>query len=420
MTAGAIDITPTAPVPLAGYGGRTEPFVDVAQPLEAGAIVLRQGDLLVAVVTLDSLYTCEALRDAILAACPELDEARLWLGASHTHFAPGLDESKPLVGAVDPAYKALVFERVAGLLRRLIDEEPFTAQRWWHVGEARQAINRRRRGWDVSRRGIARGTILAPNEEGPREDRLRAARFVDEAGETRAILWTATCHPVSSPGRLRVNSDFPGWTRRRLRLEYRPDLPVLFLQGLTGDIRPRTIRPWRHVLKRQIGLHGRVNLLLNRSIFGGFGDRAFMAWAKGFADALIVALKEGELLRPALRAEALSLPIGAVVEGSASTDRLLLRSLHLSDDLVFVALSAEAVVAYGAHVERAFAPARAVPIGYTDHVFGYLPTEAMLEEGGYEAQGFVRWFEMDGGIRPGAEAATRDALQALAARSSGR
>jgi len=32
------------------------------------------------------------------------------------------------------------------------------------------------------------------------------------------------------------------------------------------------------------------------------------------------------------------------------------------------------------------------PVGYTDDVFGYLPTEIMIQQGGYETDGFLKYF----------------------------
>jgi hypothetical protein len=44
-----------------------------------------------------------------------------------------------------------------------------------------------------------------------------------------------------------------------------------------------------------------------------------------------------------------------------------------------------------------------MPIGYTGSTFGYLPTEAMLSEGGYEAGGFLPLFNLSGSFEASAE-----------------
>jgi len=258
--------------------------------------------------------------------------------------------------------------------------------------------------------------ILAPNSEGPCDHRLQSVSFRDQSGGLKAVLWSMACHPVGTPGSLRVSSDYPGWVRRHLRFEHSSDLTVVFLQGFTGNIRPDVTRPWHHVLRPRLGLYSRVNLLFNRRIFGGFRDPSFATWAHSLAQRVSESLKGGEPLSPQLAADLVAIPMSDLVRGQATTDQLLVRALYLSADLVFVALSAEPVVEYRAHVERAFAPAQVVPIGYTDHVFGYLPTASMLAEGGYEAEGFVKWLGMDGGLRPEAEANVCEGLERLAAR----
>lgn len=415
IAAGSTDITPTRPVCLAGIAGRTEPFVDVAQPLEASAIVIRQGAVVAVVVSVEALHLSDALMRFLLERCPELDERTLWLAATHTHFAPALDESKPALGRVDEDHRQLVFQRIAALVLALLAERPVAVTMARHEGTAAHAINRRKRGWSLSRAGLSRGTVIAPNERGPRDDRIHAVSFVDDSGAVRAVLWSMACHPVCSPDRLRVSSDYPGWVRRHLRRAYTPDLPVVFLQGFAGNLRPRAIRPRTDVLRRSVGPHAKLNILLNGATFGGFDENAWTRWAHSLAVRVADALSSGTALTPRLAIRLVEMPISELADGPASTETVHLRALHLSEDLVFVAISAEPVVEYRLHVERAFAPARTVPVGYTDHVFGYLPTARMLEQGGYEVGQFRQWFEMEGAFTPLVETRIREGLAALAA-----
>jgi hypothetical protein len=61
-----------------------------------------------------------------------------------------------------------------------------------------------------------------------------------------------------------------------------------------------------------------------------------------------------------------------------------------------VCISAEVCWEWAELVQRAFPGKTIWPVGYIDRVFGYLPTQAMLPEGGYEITGFQRSFGITG------------------------
>src|SRR5438093_2808046 len=58
-----------------------------------------------------------------------LGDASFLFAASHTHFAPAVDPSKPLLGRAQPAYVNWVAERGAALLRRLAAAQPMPGGR---------------------------------------------------------------------------------------------------------------------------------------------------------------------------------------------------------------------------------------------------------------------------------------------------
>ena len=77
-----------------------------------------------------------------------------------------------------------------------------------------------------------------------------------------------------------------------------------------------------------------------------------------------------------------------------------------------VAVSAEPVTAYGTVLRRMF-PGAVLPVGYSDSVFGYLPTATMLGQRGYEDSGFMRPFGLAGQFRPELERVVLDAWERL-------
>src|SRR5260370_14846342 len=61
--------------------------------------------------------------------------------------------------------------------------------------------------------------------------------FAKPSGMAGAIIWNYACHPTDFPEFLQVSPEFPGIVRSRLRSEF-GDIPILFLQGFAGDVRP--------------------------------------------------------------------------------------------------------------------------------------------------------------------------------------
>ena len=54
------------------------------------------------------------------------------------------------------------------------------------------------------------------------------------------MLWNFACHPVMYHSPMNVSAHFPGDVRKELR-EILSDIPVVFLQGFSGDIRPNNV-----------------------------------------------------------------------------------------------------------------------------------------------------------------------------------
>ncbi|HEV2749286.1 MAG TPA: hypothetical protein VGV12_02055 [Gemmatimonadales bacterium] len=413
LAAGSISITPDRPLPLAGFTDRLEESTAVADPLELNALLLRRPTATLAILTADLLFVTQDLKHRIAARVrPDLvlDDASFLLAASHTHFAPAVDPSKPLLGPVDPAYVDLVVERGAALLRRLADAntgqgEPRIEYR---SGIAAHAINRRRMGWRLSPRAPhlpRRAALRAPDPMGPRDETIHVVTPLDPGGRPRAVLWSYACHPVSFAEPQHVSADYPGVVRRALRAAIGggggSDLPVLFLQGCAGDIRPRE-------LGRPRALGRRLAELVFGKLFTPFTPAEYRAWSESLAASVVeVARAPGRAfpLGSPFRTALTSLPLADLLDGVHPADRsVTLQRLEPAPGLAIEAISAEPVAEYGL-AARATTPEGMVviPAGYTDSVFGYLPTARMLGQHGYEDEGFMGPFGLTGRFRPDLE-----------------
>jgi hypothetical protein len=60
---------------------------------------------------------------------------------------------------------------------------------------------------------------------------------------------------------------------------------------------------------------------------------------------------------------------------------------QFGDSLTMVAFSGETVIDYAVMTEKALGPLNLWIAGYSNDVYGYLPTARILDEGGYETRG---------------------------------
>lgn len=387
VAAGVVDITPGEPLALAGSAAATEVFEGVEDPLEASVLVIGADPSPVVVVGFDLLFVGPALERSLRARLAgRLPADNLLLFASHTHSAPATDPTKPRLGAVDPDYAEAVAERVAERIEELLDGALVDATMRGASTRERFAVRRRtRRLAVVRRRSIRWRPVVQGSDRGAVVDDLVVAVRIDDAatGEPIAVLWRLACHPVGHPRPRLVSAHFPGVVRAHLRavLE-RPDLPVVFLQGFSGDLRPRTpstMQPARSGLERvRLG-----------DAFSPFDDGDYAAWCGRIATTVERTLAAGApLTGSGVLLRAASLPRERFLVGSAGDGPVEFRDLQIGNDLQIVAASLEVVSDYDRAV-RAMAEAR-LPLlaGCLGDVPGYAPTERMLAEGGYEAHDF--------------------------------
>jgi hypothetical protein len=413
--AGTADITPEAALPLAGSEIRTGVFRRVADRLEANALVLRQDGPPVVFVSVDLMFVGPELRTGVLSrlggAVP--DEC-LFFAASHTHFAPATDDRRPRLGRLDHRYLEQTADRIGTLVAGLLHASPTPVTVAYRHGQADHSMNRRlRAAWHLSRRGPRIGAVVtAPNPAGPRDESLHLLQVSDPAGAPVALIWSYACHPVAFPRPLEVSADFPGRARRRLRERLAPALPVLFWQGFAGDIRPPE-------LVRSSSFVARAQRLLLGPRFGRFTEAEWEAWADSLAARVTDTATGAEprALTGPIHAARETRPLRDFVFGAPAGRTVTFHTLRFGSDVTVAGISAEVVTEYGPLVRRTFHPSTVIPVGYIDDVYGYLPVERMLGEGGYEASWFLEPFALEGPVRPRIEETTLEALRALAAQA---
>lgn len=359
---------------LSGYNFRTEFSEGVSGRLEANVLLLDDdaGDPII-VATVDTLYGGHLRR--LLAHRLDVPDGRIIVLGSHTHFAPGVDSELPLLGPTSMTYVEWVADKIASAIG---SHEGFKLVKLSY-GQARVEglfVNRRRPTFGV---GIPVGAsgrvVMAPHPRGPVNEVARTVTLSVD-GRAVAAIWGVACHPVCSPDPLQISACFVGSVRDHIRKSWdAPDLPVLFVQGFSGDIRPASTS--RRAPRR---LRAMARYLLNGAwSFVPQSIKDYDAWCAALGATVLEAFDHARLDGP----QAAEFGISRVTRHPPGWERAIEGTrVDLTADICLVAVNAE-VVAERETSLKGFAPT-VLPAGCADEVIGYWPTDRMLREGGYE------------------------------------
>lgn len=226
---GQRDITPTAPVPMWGYGARHDLLSQgVLEPLMAKAIVIEAGDQRLAIMGLDiGRGPTEAMMEKIrkeVAQRAGVDT--VMISGSHTHHGPVIeltDEDGFGKGRFDDA--VAYAKRLPELLIEAIVEAADNLQPA-RMGVAKKDLELNRN----------RHTKKTPK---PTDPMLAVVRFDSADGKPLAILVNYAAHPVTLSGSmLKFSPDYPGHLQNRV--ESALATHCVFMEGAAGDMSPNT------------------------------------------------------------------------------------------------------------------------------------------------------------------------------------
>ena len=408
---GTVDITPSHRLPLAPGDRVTTSSDFVASPLEANVLVLQADENELIIVSCDLLYVGNLLRAQILRGISLEDTPEaLFLAASHTHGAP-MTQAETRMGSPDSTYVVHVAERIVSLIKRLrrILKPAFVN---YHEGLAHHSINRRLKRLRLTRRGLRYGCELGPNPAGERDETIRLLRICDPDGCPNAFLWSYSCHPSASPSADFVCADYPGIVRHLLRHWY-GNIPVLFLQGFSGDVRPPFV-------VRPRGMRANLRHLAHGPVVGRASAEEWKLWSESLGQRVCdISSTAGQVLSmPSLRTVRLSTPWPGLLDGDSTPAKSLEMHLARMGAMRIVGMSAEPVVGYQAMVRSLFPEGPLFTAGCIDQTWGYLPLDSMLADGGYEVNGFRQALGLGCEYCPGIEAQIQQALVVLKQRET--
>lgn len=385
-----VAITPKEPLWMGGYAARTRPADGTAlQPLWAKALALqdREGN--------PGLWiSCDILgfpRELSQRICDRLESLygvnreQIVLSASHTHSAPVINTSLRCIYPFDDDeaqklkdYATWLEEQVVVIageaLTHMTPAAVFAGN-----GVARFAVNRRQN----SEKDLL--PTMAP--KGPSDHSVPTLKVVRADGTLCAVLFGYACHATVLDG-YQWSGDYPGFAQETLEQQF-PGTTVMFFAGCGADQNPL---PRRSVaLARQYGLT--------------------------LAAAVARVLEEPMIPLPSIlkcRYEEIDLPLEAppnleqmeqqIVTTSGYEQRCLgeliqrlkmegalpvscpfpIQAWRLGTQYIII-LSGEPTVSYAITAKELFGQSIFV-VGYANDQPGYIPSDTILLEGGYEGR----------------------------------
>ena len=366
--------------------------------LEVNVLLLRGSDErpLFLLVSIDALYVGRKLRNLVEKEFEAvLEPEQIMICASHSHFAPMLDETKPLLGSVVEEHFERVSEVVVRCIARALDDDQSVEVTAKHSRyKTNSTIYRRRFVPFLPRDGKVewmRSQFL-PNRSKKLDVESDVIEFWSDQGVV-GVVWVMPCHPVGYPNKEVATSEFIGVVRRYWRESVAGvsgPLPFVFVQGASGDLRPPAMqfRPWNR-LKSAV-----VNLVFGPT-FGRFSWQGWENWVSGVRQEFTQALGSGStVLSGQLSVRRWTAPLELFFEKSWEGERKFSVQFLRLGSLEFLGLSAEVTWLCRRDLVRELGRPGIVVGGCIDDCFGYLASKSQVRWGGYEVEGFLKAFSL--------------------------
>jgi neutral ceramidase len=415
---GSVVITPGKPMWMAGYAARDKPSEGTEQDLFAKVLILEDAaGTRLAIVTLDLISVPHGFREDVVAACRDrhgLPAESILLNASHTHCGPELRASKVRHYGIDAGREAQAIEYTRELTEKIVTLIGETLEL---LEPAKIEYAHGRAGFAMNRRlPTERGFINSPNPDGPVDHEVPVLKVLAENDELRGVLFGYACHNTTLSF-YRFCGDYAGYAQEYLE-EAHPGAVCLFLMGCGGDQNPYPRRELELAKQHGRALANAVETALEvrqpQPISGPLRvavDDVTLQFQEP-VEADLRQLAESGNRYQQRHAERLLAELAE--NGSIQTEYAFpVQAVQFGDDLTLVALPGETVVDYSLRLKRELAGGEAnshEPIardrkdendesvtrtdrprvwvaGYSNYVFGYLPSLRVLREGGYEGGG---------------------------------
>lgn len=399
-------ITPAEPMWLAGWAARRQPAMNKAGELFCKALALEDNmGQRVVIVTLDLIAVPRELALAVAAKVKDqwnLPREYLLFNASHTHTGPEVRPDKVFFFEIPPEFAAKIGPYLLELVEKMAGV----------IGTALK--NLKPAGLNVLRTKAT----FAHNRRaagGPVDHDVPILDVTDADGGHIAILFGYACHNLTLPPSFcQFHGDYAGLVQKFIEQNF-PGVTALFLAGAGADQDPVPRGNIEAAMQHARTIADAVQQTLagpKRSVTGplrvAFEEVVLQFLPLPSAETLAEEIasndpprrRKAEFLQVAL-AEKRPLP------GSYPCP---VQVMHFGNEFLLIALGGEPVAGYAERCKAEFAGPLVWVAGYSNDMFGYLPTRRVQLEGGYEGGRALLWSALPA---PFTETAEEDVLRTV-------
>lgn len=404
-------ITPEEPMFLSGYGGRNKPAEGQAGELYARAVALQSPEgKRVVMISTDLIGIPAKMAQIVCEAADKkhgLSRADIMLTCSHTHCGPALDDELSYMMNIPDDQWEKIRENQQKLNAKLIElisaaiKDLKPAQLTTGIGKAEFAVNRR-----------------PPIGVGPidHEVPVLAIRSAD-GKDIRGVVFGYACH-CTVMSFYKWWGDYAGEACQFLE-ERHPGMTALFFAGCGADQNPLPRRKLELGVKYGRMLATGVEEVLAQKMepVGIQLTTAFRRIDLEFehipSKQELEAKLDNESPYEARRARRLLDRLAS--EGSLSpTYPYPVQAWNLGGGLTWVALGGEVVVDYSLRLKQELGSGHTWVTGYANDVMCYIPSERVLQEGGYEGASSMVPYQQPSSWKAGLEQKIIDTAHELA------
>jgi neutral ceramidase len=381
-------VTPNFPVYLAGFSDRLEKASSIHSDLEVNICQIQFLNTNIIIASFDLLFITEPLKEFFHNCVNETlkltTTPKIILCASHTHYAPCIDDRSAL-GIMDENYYEFLKEKICSSLKELVSQE-FNFCEIQHEKYKLNKITSSRRRKILSKKGKSK-VVMEPDVCIRPNEILNVVSFISK-GVLITRFVSFACHPTNLYDKNVISSEYISTIRKNFSDN---NIPILFLQGFSGDLRAYPPTKYK--------FHRALFNLFKRSYpvkFYRFNKSQYNEWLFKISNSLIqsnlVSKKSHSVQKLLIKSINIPIKTLGIESKKASSLEITLIDFELFKIIFF---SAEVLSGFERKIND-LDFGNIICVGYCGHCFGYLPTLNNVREGGYEAEDFKDAFEVYG------------------------
>lgn len=416
----SIDISPDFPIALTGYGGRAGTYEKVEQKLWAKALVISDEIGKTAIlITTDLIGFPASLADQLAKDLEPLGIRRhqLAVTATHTHTGPetgilinitGEKQSPEQLAAVIRYQQSLLQKLKEVTIKALESRKPSVLK--WGKGSASFAMNRRM---------IENGKWVGfGKNDGLAEHDMPVLQVLNKEGKTTCILINYACHGTTLvPKHNYVHGDWMGDAQQMVEKEF-PGAQAMVVIGCGADSDPQPRGEASYTIQHGQTISRETSKLLSSNNMMPITSAPITAFEKvplHFDTIPDLTLLKSRAIKKDVNGLLARNYLEILSRGEKIPEYYLLplQIWNFGNDLTMIFMGGEVVVDYVKKMKQELGPEKLWMNAYSNDVSCYIASERLYNEGGYEVDFSMAYYNKPSRFRKDTETRIVSALKKL-------